>query len=107
MLPRLRADQEPTKARWWAAMAFSQGKTVGALEQTVDEGREGGAFGQDENQSESQEQDHDRREPPFLADAQEAPEFPQDGNFSAHLRIVSRNLQAPQAAAANRWSRRF
>ena len=45
------------------------------LEQAVDKRSEGGSFGQDEDQADGEEQDHDRREPPFLANAQEAPEF--------------------------------
>jgi hypothetical protein len=56
------------------------------LEQAIDKRGEDGAFGQDEDQSEGEEQDHDWREPPLLADAQEAPEFAQDGKFSAHRR---------------------
>lgn len=47
-------------------------------EQAVDERREGGAFGQNENQPERQEEDDDGREPPLLADTEEAPEFAQD-----------------------------
>ena len=57
-------------------------------EQAVDEGCEGGAFGQDEDQSEGQEKDDNRGEPPLLAHAQEAPEFSQDGKFSAHLKLL-------------------
>jgi hypothetical protein len=43
--------------------------------QAVNERRERRAFGQNEDQSKGEEQDQDRREPPFLADAQEAPEL--------------------------------
>ena len=56
-------------------------------EQTVDKGREGRTLGQDENESESEQQDHDRREPPFFSDAEEAPELAEDGKFSVHLEL--------------------
>ena len=51
---------------------MSQGRSVShkvaraTSKQAVDERRERGAFGQDEDESEGYEQDHDRGEPPFF-----------------------------------------
>jgi hypothetical protein len=59
------------------------------LKQAVDEGREGGAFGQDENQTQGQQQDDDRCEPPLFADTQKAPELSQDRKLSTHKRNIS------------------
>src|SRR5262245_47567870 len=46
------------------------------LEDRVDEGRERRAVREDDETPEERHDDHDRREPPLLADAQEAPELP-------------------------------
>ena len=56
--------------------------------QAVNERREGGAFGQDEDEAEGHKQDHDRRKPPLFSNAEEAPEFSEDGNSSFHLELL-------------------
>ena len=57
------------------------------LKQAVDKRREGGAFGYDQKQADREEQDDDGGEPPFLAHAEEAPEFSENGKFAAHLEL--------------------
>lgn len=66
------------KTRTCGSISLRLSRTLEAratLKRAVDERGEGGAFGQDEDQAEGWEQDHDRREPPFFAEAQGAPEF--------------------------------
>lgn len=55
------------------------------LEDAVDKWRESGAFGQDENQPDEEEQDDDRADPEFLPGAQEVEELADDRKFCAHL----------------------
>ena len=57
------------------------------LEQTIDEWSQSRSFRDDEDQAEGHEQDHDGREPPLLAHAQEAPEFFQDRELFVHLEL--------------------
>jgi len=71
--------------RWRTNKQIQQSRREGlpcpdshSLKQTVDKRREGGAFCYDQDQTQGQQENDDRREPPLFADAQKAPELSQD-----------------------------
>ena len=51
------------------------------LKQRVNERGDGGALCEDDEQSEEDQEHHDRAEPPFFSNADEFPEFFYDGQF--------------------------
>lgn len=52
-----------------------------ASEYRVDEGGQGGALGEDEDEAEEEREEEDWQEPPLLPDAEEEPEVAEEGEF--------------------------
>jgi hypothetical protein len=71
--------------------ARAEVRAFGAIErlkEAVNKRRQSGAFREHENQTQGEKQDNDRGEPPFFAEAEEVPEFLQDGKLSFHLKLL-------------------